>query len=226
VARIWVLRESKLPLKMHCTTRAATSSCSSRSITPTAAGCVLRRCRVCRGAKQVHRTTRTAITALVRARRRHEATRGGPDPCGRGRYKAPQVKRVASNDDGDVLLVTTASRTSRPPALIRTRRISIPAHHRHVGNEYLIAYQTWGNSERGEHRWVLMPQPPMKRGDGPRRITMDLRRRAPLRRAKGTKDGTLDIPAPATHSAAKEWPATWSGRSDPRGGSTCSSMAR
>jgi hypothetical protein len=205
--RIWVLRESKLPLKMHVHYPGSdefvlvnfdySDPQPEAFFSPEFFAEHARKVQT----DDAHRLYSIGSTPVAGTRPRGadqiHAVEGG--------YRAPKVKRLASNEAGDVLLVTTRVDNLTPsghrPHAANYQRITDT-----WGNELLIAWETWGNSERGEHRWLLMPHPPMKRGTGPRRVTMTyvVEPRYGERTELATE--TLEVPAPALGEKPKDWP--------------------
>ena len=206
--RIWVLRESKLPLKMHLY---YPGSDEFMLVTfdysdPQPAGFFDAEAFATQAAKLTdddpHRYYSIGSTPVAGTRPRAadqiHAVEGG--------YKAPKVKGLASNEAGDVLLVTSYVKNRTPkgyhPHSAKYQRVTDT-----WGNEFLVAYENWGGaSAASDHRWVLMPHPPFKRGTGPRQITMTyvVEPQYGERIELGTE--TLDVPEPAPGEKAKDWP--------------------
>jgi tetratricopeptide (TPR) repeat protein len=213
-ARIWVLRESKLPLKMHLYYPGSDNFTliNFDYSDPQPGGFFDPAAFATQAAKltdeNAYRYYGIGSTPVAGTRPRGadqiHAVEGG--------YKAPQVKRVASNDAGDVLVVT-----SRVDNLTPTGHSPHAATYQRVtdtwGNEFLIAHQGWGNSERGEHRWVFAPHPPFKRGTGARRITVTYTVEPTYGERTELATETLDVPDPSVQAKPSDWPGDLAARS-------------
>src|SRR5688572_29312582 len=206
-ARIWVLRESKLPLKMHLYYPGSDeftlvtfdySDPQPQTFFDPAAFAEQAAKMTDENPYRYYGIGSTPVAGTrPRGADQIHAVEGG--------YKSPKVKRLASNDAGDVLLITTRVDNLTPsghrPHAANYQRITDT-----WGNELLIAWETWGNSERGEHRWLLMPHPPMKRGTGPRRITMTYAVEPRYGERTELATETLEVPAPGASEKPKDWP--------------------
>jgi tetratricopeptide (TPR) repeat protein len=209
--RIWVLRESKLPLKMHVYHPASddfllvtfdysdpqpaaffdADAFAKQASAVQGEGAFRERRIFSIGSRPVARTRPRGADQLFEAA---------------GGYRAPKVSRVLSNADGDVMVVTDRPENKTPqgyrPHFAGYRGVTD-----NWGNTFI--YAGGGGRSAGE-RWMFMPLPPAKlSGPSPRQITL----RYEVEGQYGDKPlvlktETLDVPPPVAPAAGKksDWP--------------------
>ena len=203
--RIWVLRESKLPLKMHLFhpssdefTLVNFDYSDPQPQTFFDADAFARQAATLSdGDPYRHYSIGSTPVAGARPRAADQvhAVEGG--------YRAPVVKRVLSNADGDVALVTDNPRNLTP-----TGRHPLQQEYRRVTDNWgntLISAGGWSRVSSGSRHTYLMPLPPVKRGEGPREVTVSY----VIEPEHGTeivlKTETLSVPDPSVAGQPNDW---------------------
>ncbi|MEM7624338.1 MAG: hypothetical protein AAF333_01785 [Planctomycetota bacterium] len=135
----------------------------------------------------------------------------------KGGYRAPTIKRVLTNDDGDVLLITNDPKNRNPRG-------------RSVNERYLDVTDSWGNvytsvggftpvgGEDVDRRWYFSPVPPIKTGIGPRTISLTYAIEQHVDGEfvnKVLAEHILDLPAPGVGEEPGDWDLEYLAESKP-----------
>jgi tetratricopeptide (TPR) repeat protein len=204
--RIWVLRESKLPLKMHMyypgsdefllITFDYSDPQPDKFFDPKAFATDA--AKVDTSSTQRVYGIGSSPVAGTRPRTSDQihTVAGG--------YRAPKVKRIVSNAAGDVIVVT-----DNPPNTTPSGRGPLEQGYHKVtdnwGNEFISAGGSWGFEEKSDHRWAFMPLPPVKKGTVPRKLTMTFVIEPEHEQREELKTESLDVPDPSIAGKKDDW---------------------
>lgn len=173
-ARIWVLRDSQLPLRMHVH---FPESDQFALVTfdysdPQPAG-FFDPDAFEQGARAMRSRTPNVIYNVG------SAPVSGLKPRGasqinqvQGGYRAPTLSRITANDLGDVMIITDNPQNRSPngsrPAVDEYRRVKD-----NWGNLYLMIPRSGGVVEDADRRHYFVPIPPFKKQEGQRILTLE-----------------------------------------------------
>jgi hypothetical protein len=206
-ARIWVLRESKLPLKMHLYYPDSDEfmlvtfdySDPQPNVFFDADLFAAQAKRVQSDDPYRYYSIGSSPVAGMRPRAAdqiHEVEGG---------YRAPKISRVVSNELGDVVIVTDDVKNLTPQGT-RPHEQGYERITDTWGNRYLKVTDSSVVGPRGEHRWIYMPMPPFNRGTGPRQLTMSYVVQPRYGEHKELATETLDVPTTGATTKPQDWP--------------------
>ncbi|HYO08341.1 MAG TPA: hypothetical protein VER17_05170 [Tepidisphaeraceae bacterium] len=206
-ARIWVLRESKLPLKMHLyypgSDEFTLVSFDYSDPQPDA---------FFDPAEFEKQAAKVSSSDPYRAYSIGSRPVAGARPRGadqihevQGGYRAPKVRRVLSNEAGDVLVVTdnpsNVTPAGHPPHEQGYRRVTD-----NWGNRYIPCGGGSGVGDEGDQRWYFMPLPPAKvTGNGPRTLSMTYTIEAEYGQQRVLATEALSVPDPSVKGEKDDW---------------------
>ncbi|MEO1236614.1 MAG: hypothetical protein AAFX76_07480, partial [Planctomycetota bacterium] len=135
----------------------------------------------------------------------------------KGGYRAPTIKRVLTNGDGDVLLITNNPKNRNPRGrAVNDRYVNITDA---WGNVYTpVGGQTPGGGEDVDRRWYFSPVPPIQTGDGPRTISLTYAVEQHVNGAfedEVLAEHTLTLPAPGVGDRPGDWDLEYLAESKP-----------
>ncbi|MGB7158145.1 MAG: hypothetical protein WBD40_08770 [Tepidisphaeraceae bacterium] len=204
--RIWVLRESKLPLKMHLYYPGSDEfmlvTFDYSDPQPDAffdAEAFARQASKLQGEDPYRAySIGSAPVAGTRPRAADQihAIEGG--------YRAPKVRRVLSNELGDIVVVTD-NPTNRTPTGAHPGQQGYQRVTDTWGNRYVSFDGQSGTRQEDDRRTCLMPIPPFKRGTDPRRLILTWVIDAGSKETTFGPD-TIDVSDPSAAGKPQDWP--------------------